>query len=184
MLHFLSVVLNYCHCFVLEVNCNGLLACLWMILQGDVLITKCTYNTEDRSKPTVVSSALYIHYVFHMVVIFFRRITLSTPSSLLHALHISPIIYLFISHPAVCFIREVLASWRKCASTTFTTTLVLSWSSARATLTQNTCRNTLTSLTGSDCTPSLPRWNYWIVPLFLHSCLSISFSIFLPISCD
>lgn len=26
------------------------------VLQGDVLITKCTYNTEDRSTPTVVNS--------------------------------------------------------------------------------------------------------------------------------
>uniref|UniRef100_A0A3Q3EEH7 Dopamine beta-hydroxylase n=1 Tax=Labrus bergylta TaxID=56723 RepID=A0A3Q3EEH7_9LABR len=46
-----------------------LLLCLCLILQGDVLITKCTYNTEDRSKPTVGGFGImeemcvnYIHY--------------------------------------------------------------------------------------------------------------------------
>lgn len=36
-------------------SCSNRLLCVFAP-QGDVLITKCTYNTEDRSKATVVSS--------------------------------------------------------------------------------------------------------------------------------
>lgn len=48
-------------------------------------------------------------------------------------------------------LREALASWRRCVSTTFTTTLEFSWSSAKATSTWDTCRNTLISSTGRGC---------------------------------
>uniref|UniRef100_A0A3B3CUL9 Dopamine beta-hydroxylase n=1 Tax=Oryzias melastigma TaxID=30732 RepID=A0A3B3CUL9_ORYME len=52
-----------------QVIYNIMLACLCVIPQGDVLLTKCTYNTEDRSKPTVGGFGImeemcvnYIHY--------------------------------------------------------------------------------------------------------------------------
>lgn len=142
-----------------------------LILQGDVLITKCTYNTEDRTKPTVVSSntLLMLSDITRIpgnnsgiATSTFLSYLLPSFSFKLHIFLLYLLSLLCIPLSALCatylcLLREVSASWRKCASTTFTTTLVLSWSCARATLIKDTCRNTLTSLTGKcRCTFPTP----------------------------
>ena len=145
--------------------------CLCWILQGDVLITKCTYNTEDRNKSTVVSTT-QSRYMF--ILKFILSATAETRvSPPLISLHIFSYILLILSCTyvhATRLLREVLASWRKCVLTTFTTTLELSWSSARPTSTRDTCRNTSASLTGSTRTDRLPLPQIIrLSPLVLHS---------------
>lgn len=49
------------------------------------------------------------------------------------------------------FYRVVLGSWKKCVSITSIITPAHSWSCARATWTQITCRNTSVSSTGAPC---------------------------------
>lgn len=170
---------------------------LCLTLQGDILITKCTYNTEDRSKPTVVSST---QSIFSRVFILQKChlehcqqelkyvLLLSLSSFHLHTHHI--FLKSVPSNTYICSLpgfpspskslfREVLASWRKCVSTTCTTTLELSWSFAKATWTQDTCRNTLTSLTGSTCTKTHSLSLPFACPSRLILC---SFSSILSIS--
>lgn len=115
---------------------------------------------------------LFLLLDFTLIIVNNRRITTSSffnllPSFSFKTQHISFVLavlatlYLlcvlyFHCLKYLCLLRVVLASWRKCVSTTFTTTPVPSWSSARATLTKDTCRNILTSLTGSAGTQHFP----------------------------